>query len=183
MALFLSLGVAFPVRPPDLIGLATSYGPPAFQNGDVMRNGERLDLAAPTVAVNDCRKDRNGECLYEWDVPYWPQWAGKTLLVFVPDCGRFWEVRVTDTGYLTSAGWFRLGIRDGIQHYWALESEPEALELAVRVLEEPVVEADTIWLEEARYRVVVDFPEEFFRQHVSCGVMYPGPVVAVWVLE
>jgi len=71
--------------PLPVIGLATHYGPPAFMPGDGMRNGEPLDLSAPTVAVNDCRKDGDGVCLNDWDKPYWPQWGNKELLVYLPN--------------------------------------------------------------------------------------------------
>jgi hypothetical protein len=168
-------------RPPDLVGLASYYGPPGFCQGDVMRNGEPLDLNAPTMAVNDCRRDESGACLYDWDVSYWPRWANKEAIIYVPDCNRWLFVRVKDTGHLYSAGLHRLGIRGGIKHYWSLPPEPQELDLAVRVLEKPVIEEETVWLEEETYRYVADFPVQYFRQAVSCGPAYPGPVVWIWI--
>jgi len=70
LALAASLGLT-PVlsRPPDLHGLSTYYGPPAFCEGDGMRNGQPLRLDGPTVAV---------------DASHWPGWANVRAIVFVP---------------------------------------------------------------------------------------------------
>lgn len=70
LALALRVGLG-PVLagPSDLRGLATYYGPPAFCEGDGMRNGEPLRLDGPTVAV---------------DTSHWPEWANARAVVFVP---------------------------------------------------------------------------------------------------
>ena len=52
-----------------LHGLGTYYGPPAFCEGDGMRNGKPLRLDGATVAV---------------DATHWPQWADARAIVFVP---------------------------------------------------------------------------------------------------
>ena len=71
---------------PVMVGLATHYGPDSgFHQGDEMRNGQGLDLAAPTVAVNDCRRDRDGVCINDWDIPWWERLANKKLLVYLPN--------------------------------------------------------------------------------------------------
>ena len=69
LVLATSLGLLPLAAPPDLYGLATYYGPPAFREGDGMRNGEPLRLDGPTVAV---------------DASHWPGWANARAVVFVP---------------------------------------------------------------------------------------------------
>ena len=70
LALILHVGLGSVLtRPPDLHGLATYYGPPAFCEGDGMRNGEPLRLNAATVAV---------------DASHWPRWANARAVVFMP---------------------------------------------------------------------------------------------------
>lgn len=70
LALAASLGLQ-PILacPPDLHGLATYYGPPAFYENKGMRNGEPLRLSGATVAV---------------DASHWPHWANARAIVFVP---------------------------------------------------------------------------------------------------
>lgn len=177
----LILYTSIPLRMPDMVGLATPYGPPAFCQGDRMRSGQELDLAAPTMAVNDCRKNSTGQCVYDWDISYWPQWANKRAIVFIPECEKLLIVDIKDTGRLRSAGQRRLGIRDGVKHYWGLPLPEEEYELATRVLDEPVLEPNTTWLEDEVYWVVADFPVEFYEREVLCGLLWPK--VAIWVEE
>jgi hypothetical protein len=72
-----------------LHGLATYYGP----TGELMRNGERLDLSAPTMAVDKS----------------WSHLLGREVVILT-SCGGVRLVTVTDTGMLFDAGWMRLGI-------------------------------------------------------------------------
>lgn len=88
--------------PPDLIGLGTYYGPPAFSNGALMRNGEALDLSEATMAVDDSQ--------VEWV----DRWA-----VVLTECGELHRVRVTDTGMLEAAGKVCYGVGPLNQaRYW-----------------------------------------------------------------
>lgn len=88
--------------PPDLIGLGTYYGPPAFSDGALMRNGEALDLSEATMAVDDSQA--------EWI----DRWA-----VVLTECGGFHRVRITDTGMLEAAGKVRYGVGPLNQvRYW-----------------------------------------------------------------
>lgn len=121
-----------------LSGLATWY-----QGGDIMRNGEPLDLAAPTVSVDASHID----------------WLGKTAVVLT-ECGGVHFVTVTDTGYLYKTGRYRLGISKFTQQlrYWPVMDEAT-----------PVL-TDTIeWQEEETYKVVADFPRQFFSDEIACN--------------
>ena len=162
LALIASLGL--PPRPPDLYGLATWYGPPAFVRGDLMRDGEPLDLAAPTVAVDDS---------------HWPLWAGARALVLT-ECGGLHRVRITDTGHLYRAGRARLGVRGGVLRYWFVDG---AGPVSGPVLASPVLEQATEWLEEGAHRFVADFPRDFFARAIACEVdaYGRGETTKVWV--
>jgi hypothetical protein len=138
-----------------------------------MRNGQPLDLSAPTVAVNSCRPGDGG-----WCVEHWPEWKDRAAIVYVADTGDIFKVRVTDTGYLYAAGRFRLGIRDGVKHYWSVPAESDGVAPVA-----PVVESGTTWLSDYSYRIVVDFPEDFFKAQVSAERFHPWRLVAVWVLD
>lgn len=89
--------------PPDLIGLGTYYGPPAFSNGALMRNGGALDLSEATMAVDASR------------VGWIEHWA-----IILTECGEFHRVRITDTGMLEAAGKVRYGVGPLSQaRYWS----------------------------------------------------------------
>ena len=94
-------------------------------------------------------------------------------------------MRVTDTGRLYNAGLFRLGVRDGHLRYWSVSKIEEDWELAERVLERSVLEADTEWLKDIAFPVVADFPEKFFARYVACRVDAWGKgdttEVMIWV--
>ena len=155
-------------RPPDLVGLATWYGPPGFVEGQTMANGEPLRLHAPTVAV---------------DVSHRDGWLNRTALVLT-ECGGLHKVRVTDTGYLYRAGLFRLGVRSDCRRYWWVGEPPEEdWELAERVLDRAVLEPETEWLEGEVYSVVADFPMKYFARVVACKVdgWGKGDTTRVWV--
>ena len=157
-------------RPPDLYGLATWYGPPAFRDGDIMRNGEPLDLAGATVAV---------------DTSHWPRWADRSAIVLT-ECGTLHRVKITDTGRLYEVGgWLRLGVRQGRLRYWPVlenagpgDAEP--------VLLTPITERDIEWREDAAYRVVADFPMKWYARVAACRVDHWGEgdtqKVMIWVL-
>lgn len=112
-----------------------------------MRNGQGLQLAAPIVAVDVSRRD----------------WLDKTAVVLT-ECGGIYFVRVTDTGYLESTKGgeplrFRLGISRLTKQlrYWPVGDV------------EPVL-ADAIeWREDRAYKVVADFPRDFFLDKIVCG--------------
>ena len=93
MLLFLAL-MGRPAGPPDMVGLATHYGPPAFPDGALMRNGEPLASDGMTCAV---------------DASEWERLAGKVIIVGVE--GRYVRLRVADTGRLYDAGQFAFDAR------------------------------------------------------------------------
>jgi hypothetical protein len=158
-------------RPPDLVGLSTWYGPPAFCDGDAMANGEPLRLDGATVAVDASRK----------------AWLGRDAVVLT-ECGEIHRVRITDTGYLANAGLFRLGVRGGQLRYWPVGGQPELkLELAERVLKTSVVQEEIHWLDGNELPVVADFPMRFYADEVACRVDAWGKgdtqKVMMWILE
>jgi len=81
---------------------------------------------------------------------------------------------VADSGYLYSAGLWRLGVKGGVLRYWPASFEVGKLELAKRVLVKPVVADDTVWLDDRLLRIVADFPSEFYRDEVACSPNAPG---------
>ena len=89
---------------------------------------------------------------------------------------------MTDTGLLYNAGWFRLGVRNGIRRFWPTRFEEEPLELAQRVLEKPVLVDDTLWLDESEYRMVADFPQGFFLDRVAC-IGDDTVIAGLWILR
>jgi len=123
-------------RNPDLDGLATYYVGP----GPVTRSGEPFSLDMPIVAV---------------DTSYWPEWAGRTLLI-VSDDGHVAALRIADTGNLHDAGLF---YRSAYSRYF--------------------VPADSAAAWGLPHRVVADIPERTFRsifgdsetRRVWCWVM------------
>lgn len=124
-----------------LQGIATWYGPPLFNDGDIMRNGGALSLSAHTVAVDASHLD----------------WLNMDAVVLTK-CGGVHIVRVTDTGPLYKAGRFRLGISRFTQQlrYWP-------------VVEGTPVLTDTIeWKQDATHKVVADFPRQFFLDKIAC---------------
>jgi hypothetical protein len=154
-------------RPPDLAGLSTWYGPPAFLDGDEMANGEPLRLGGATLAVDVSRK----------------AWLGREALVLT-ECGEIYRVRVTDTGRLANAGLLRLGVRGDRLRYWPVGGQPEReLELAERVLERPVAVEETHWLDGDELPVVADFPMRFYADEVACRVdaWGKGDTQRVWI--
>lgn len=157
--------LAWPLcQSPDLHGLATHYGPPAFLDGDVMRNGEPLDLSAPMMAVDDS---------------HWPEWKDAAAWVLT-ECGTVYRVRVTDTGRLYQiGGWLRLGIRQEQLRYWPVQVKTDT----EPVLLESVVETKTEWLDDKPLRVVADFPERFYAKQVACkaGARGQGDTMKVWL--
>jgi hypothetical protein len=158
-------------HPPDLVGLSTYYGPPAFLDGDAMANGQPLRLDAATVAVDASRK----------------AWLNRDALVLT-ECGEIHRVRITDTGYLARAGLFRLGVRNGLLRYWPVGEQPEPEpELAEQVLEKPVIEEKTHWLDGDELPVVADFPADFYADEVACRVDAWGrgdtQKIWLWLLE
>lgn len=157
-------------RPPDLHGLSTWYGPPAFCQGDTMANGEPLDLDAPTVAVDKSHKN----------------WLGTEALVLT-ECGGLYRVRVTDTGRLYKVGgWLRLGVCQGQLRYWPV-LEGISVQGAEPVLLSPVAERGIEWRGDRAYRVVADFPRDFYARVAACRVDHWGKGdtqrVMVWVLD
>ena len=155
-------------RPPDLAGLGTWYGPPGFVEGQTMANGEPLRLHAPTVAV---------------DVSHRDEWLNKSALVLT-GCGGVHKVRITDTGYLYRAGYFRLGVRAGCLRYWSVSEPPEEdWELAERVLNRAVVQDKTHWLDGDELPVVADFPQWYFAREVACKVdgWGKGDTTRIWL--
>lgn len=97
-----ALAMSFPLRQPDLIGLGTYYGPPAFRNGDVMRNGRALDLSAATMAV---------------DTSY-AEWMNREAIVLT-ECDGLHRVCITDTGLLKAAEKVRFGVGPlSCARYW-----------------------------------------------------------------
>lgn len=170
LAAWLGLGPLLS-RPPDLSGLAIWYGPPAFREGDTMADGRPLRLAGATVAV---------------DVSHHDQWLGRGALVLT-ECGGLRRVHIADTGKLYRVGRFRLGVRVGCLRYWPVgEPEVQELEMAERVLERPVLEPETQWLEGVSWPVVADFPQLYFAREVACRVDAWGngdtTKVAIWIL-
>jgi hypothetical protein len=157
-------------RPPDLVGLSTWYGPPAFLDGDTMANGKPLRLGGATLAVDVSRR----------------AWLDREALVLT-ECGGLHRARVTDTGYLRGAGLFRLGVRGGVLRYWPVSFPQEELELAERVLERPVIEEPTHWLDGDELPVVADFPMRFYVDEVACRVDAWGrgdtQKIWLWLLE
>jgi len=88
-----------------LHGLATYYGPPAFQDGDLMRNGQPLDLSAPTMAV-----DKSLAHL-----------VGRRAIVLT-ECGDLAEATITDTGMLAAADKVRFGVGPlDCARYWPVD--------------------------------------------------------------
>ena len=79
-------------------------------------------------------------------------------------------MRVTDTGYLDRAGFFRLGVRGDQLRYWSVSEVEENWELAERVLGSSVLKPETDWLEDTARPIVADFPERFFARRVACRV-------------
>lgn len=119
-----------------LSGLATWY-----DGGTIMRNGEALQLAAPTVSVDASHID----------------WLDRTAVILT-ECGGVHFARITDTGPLYKAGRFRLGISKFTQQrrYWP-------------VVDATPVLTDTIdWQEDTTYKVVADFPRDFFLDKIAC---------------
>ena len=152
LALHTSLGPIMQ-RPPDLVGLSTWYGPPAFMDGDVMANGEPLRLNGATVAVDASRK----------------AWLGRDALVLT-ECGGLYRVRVTDTGELYEVGgWLRLGVRQGQLRYWPV-LEGVSIQGSEPVLLSPVADRGIEWRNGKAYRVVADFPMKFYADNVACRV-------------
>lgn len=167
LALHAWLGPAMQ-RPPDLHGLATYYGPPAFCQGDTMANGEPLDLDAPTVAV---------------DVSHRDDWLGLDALVLT-ECGGLHRVRVTDTGRLYEVGgWLRLGVRGDQLRYWPVGVETEA----EPVLLSPVLKARIEWMEAGAFQVVADFPQKWYTRVAACQTDAYGhgdtQQVSLWILD
>lgn len=112
-----------------------------------MRNGQGLQLAAPTVSVDASHTD----------------WLDETVVVLT-ECGGIHLVRVTDTGYLekTKNGQplrFRLGISSVTRQlrYWPVWDV------------EPVLTDAVEWREDKTYKVVADFPRDFFLNEVTCN--------------
>jgi hypothetical protein len=173
IALTLALRAQFgPIleRPPDLVGLSTWYGPPAFCQGDTMADGMPLDLDAPTVAVDVSRR----------------AWLGREALVLT-ECGGLHRVRVADTGRLYKVGgWLRLGVRQGQLRYWPV-LEGVAVQGSEPVLLSPVAGRGIAWREDRAYRVVADFPMKYYSGQVACRVDAWGKGdtqrVMVWVLD
>ncbi len=170
LALYANLGPIME-RPPDLVGLSTWYGPPAFRDGDTMANNQPLHLDGATLAVDASRQ----------------AWLNRDALVLT-ECGEIHRARITDTGYLHGAGLFRLGVRGGVLRYWPVGGFPEPkLELAERVLENPVMVDETHWLNGDELPVVADFPMEFYAKVVACRVDAWGKgdtqKIMVWVLN
>lgn len=98
-----ALTVIFLMSPPDLIGLGTYYGPPAFSDGALMRNGEALDLSEATMAVDDSHA--------EW----MDHWA-----IVLTECSGLHRVKITDTGLLKAVGKVRYGVGPLNQaRYWS----------------------------------------------------------------
>jgi len=130
-----------------LRGLATWYGPPLFNGGDIMRNGQVLDLSARTVAVDASYVD----------------WLDRKAIVLT-ECGGVHIVTVTDTGQLYKAGRFRLGISRFTNQlrYWPVV--PNAANSV------PVLQDTIDWQGEGAitHRIVADFPRDFFLDEISC---------------
>ena len=154
-----------------LQGLATYYGPPAFCQGDIMANGQGLDLWAPTVAVDDSLKHL----------------LNKQVLV-VTECGTIHVITVTDTGYFDE--WCRL-FRKGRkrvgnwvqERYWCiLEVESQG----VPVISDALIKDEIEWIEDGSWPVVADFPQWYFA-HIACKVDAYGHGdtmrVGIWLLE
>ena len=118
-----------------LVGLATWY-----DSGDIMRNGEPLDLSASTVSVDASHVD----------------WLGKTAIVLT-ECGVH-LVTVTDTGNLYKAGRFRLGESRFTKQlrYWPVVDAT------------PVLTNTIEWREEKTHEIVADFPRDFFLDKIAC---------------
>ena len=125
----------------QLQGLATWYGPPQFNEGDIMRNGEGLDLSAPTVAVDASHAD----------------WLDRTAVILTK-CGGIHFAKITDTGNLYQAGCFRLGMSKATKQlrYWPVWDAT------------PVLTNTIEWKEDKIHRVVADFPRDFFLDRVAC---------------
>ena len=157
-------------RPPDLHGLSTWYGPPVFVDGKRMADGTPLDLDAPTVAVDLSHKN----------------WLGWEALVLTK-CGGLHRVRVADTGRLYEVGgWLREGVRQGQLRYWPV-LEGAAAQGSEPVLLSPVAERGIEWRGDRAYRVVADFPMEYYSEVVACRVDAWGKGdtqrVMLWVLD
>lgn len=160
----LLLALEVPLRGmPDMVGLATHYGPPAFCQGDTMANGEPLDLDAHTAAVDDSMKHLlNSEIL------------------MLTECGQIYKVRITDTGYLDEHcllwrwGAKRVGNWD-VARYWCtkLPKTEGSPVLVSSILEERVE-----W-EGDEYPLILDLPIHF-RKSIPCQ---KGETmkVAVWI--
>lgn len=169
LALYAHLGPIMQ-RPPDLVGLSTWYGPPAFLDGDAMANGEPLRLDAPTVAVDASRE----------------AWLNLDALILT-ECGGLHRVRITDTGRLYEVGgWLRLGVRLGQLRYWPVLEGVSVLG-AEPVLLSPVMDRGIKWRGDRAYRVVADFPMQFYVGQVACRVDHWGKgdtqKIMVWVLD
>jgi len=157
-------------RPPDLVGLSTWYGPPAFLDGDTMANGQPLRLDAPTVAVDASRK----------------AWLNREALILT-ECGGLHRVKIADTGRLYEVGgWLREGVRQGQLRYWPV-LEGVSVQGSEPVLLSPVADRGIEWRGGKAYRVVADFPMEFYAGEVACRVDAWGKgdtqKVMVWVLD
>jgi len=159
-------------RPPDLHGLSTCYGPPAFSDGDVMANGEPLYLDAPTVAVDDSLR----------------YLLGRDALVLT-ECGGLHKVRIADTGYFDEkCRLFRKGQRrvgDWLQRrYWCVQW---AKPVRMPVVTDAIMADNTEWLEDKAYPVVADFPMWYYARVVACRVDAWGrgdtQKVMLWVLD
>lgn len=164
VALILSLPV--PLRGiPDMVGLATHYGPPAFCRGDTMANGEPLDLWGRTVAVDDSMKHLLNSEVY-----------------MLTECGQIYEVRVTDTGYLDEHcllyRWGTKRVADWkVARYWCTQLPQTE---GTPVLGFPILEEETEW-EGEEYPLILDLPIGF-RESIPCQ---KGETmkVAVWLKE
>jgi hypothetical protein len=90
------------------------------------------------------------------DTSLWQQWRGKTLLV-VAQNGKMLQCKVMDSGYLYRAGRWEYGIK-----YFGKRSIARW------------------WPSQTGYRIVVDIPEETFRQLAPDG---DTVLVGIWVIQ
>lgn len=165
LALHASLGPLMQC-PPNLAGLSTWYGPPAFLDGDVTASGEPLRLDGATLAVDVSRRP----------------WLGRDALVLT-ECGGLHRVRITDTGRLYEVGgWLRLGVRQRQLRYWPV-LEGVSIQGAEPVLLSPIADRGIEWRSAKAYRVVADFPMEFYADEVACRVdaWGKGDTQKVWI--
>ena len=84
-------------------------------------------------------------------------WLDRNALVLT-ECGGAHIVRITDTGPLYKAGRFRLGVSRVTKQlrYWPVWDVTPVLTGAVE------------WREDQVYRVIVDFPRDFYLDEVVC---------------